>query len=85
MKVMDREDKLVEVGTLKPCLFCGNGSDIRITSEKTFNELCQENGSSLVEISCTACNCALTQYSVPDNNYSFGMGMLVQRWNSRKG
>lgn len=73
----------MEVGAVKPCPFCGSHKYLTLTSKKSYNDLCAENGKSLIYIECTQCDLRLSEYNIPENNYDFGMGMLIARWNGR--
>lgn len=68
----------------KPCPFCGN-THLIVTDKDSFDELCKENGKSLVDIECNVCNTRMYMYSVPNNNYWLGVGMLIAKWNTRNG
>lgn len=68
----------------KPCPFCG-GTNLEITNEETYNKLCRENGSSMMEIKCKVCRMGLPMYNIPGNRYWMGAGMLLSKWNTRNG
>lgn len=69
---------------IKGCPFCGN-QNLQITDKQWFDELCEEHGKALMQIECRVCDTTKTMYSVPDNNYWIGVGLLVARWNMRCG
>ena len=83
MKIKDADGTMFEVGDIKPCPFCGSQDHIRIAGRKSYDELCAEHGSALLCIECKACDVRMTDYSIPGNNYDFGMGRMVARWNRR--
>lgn len=84
MLKMELSEKEVDAA-VKPCPFCGNSQKLFITDEKLYRELVEENGSSLIGISCNVCNTTQRLYSIPDNNYWMGVGMLISKWNTRHG
>ena len=67
---------------IKGCPFCGN-QNLSITEKQSFDELCEEHGSALMQIECRVCNTVNTMFSIPDNNYWLGVGMLIAKWNAR--
>ena len=67
---------------IKGCPFCGN-QNLTITEKQSFDELCEEHGSALMQIECSVCNTVNTLYSIPDNNYWLGVGLLIAKWNVR--
>ena len=82
MKIRTFDKTLIEVGDVKPCPFCGE-RDLEITPERMYKSLCEENGSSLIEIECTICDTSMKVFNIPDNNYHMGVGILIERWNRR--
>lgn len=66
----------------KPCPFCG-GTNITISDEKHYNNLCAENGGSMLSIRCSVCDTEVHLYDIPNNNYWMGVGMILAKWNSR--
>lgn len=64
------------------CPFCGN-QNLRITEKGSYEELCEENGESLMKIECRECDTANFLFNIPDNNYWIGVGLLVAKWNTR--
>ena len=68
----------------KACPFCGN-SKLYVTNKQSFDNICEEHGSSLVAVECRVCGTEMREYSVPNNNYWMGMGMLIGKWNTRNG
>lgn len=77
------KDEIVGV-VHKACPFCGN-MKLYVTNKKSFDRLCEENGASLVSVKCRVCDTEMSEYSVPNNNYWMGMGMLIGKWNTRNG
>lgn len=67
---------------IKRCPFCGN-QKLAITEKESFDELCEEHGKSLMKIECRVCDTDNVLYSIPDNNYWIGVGLLVAKWNAR--
>lgn len=84
MDSFDGTGKEIEFAYVKPCPFCG-GTNLEITSDKTYDKLCKENGSSMLSIKCKVCGVELPLYNIPGNNYWMGAGMLLSRWNTRNG
>jgi len=82
MLKMEHSGRKVLEGGIKPCPFCGN-QDLTISEKDVFHELVNENGSSLLAIECNTCNTVLRLFEIPENNYWFGVGMLVATWNRR--
>ena len=68
----------------KPCPFCGNDTLI-VTEEKTYNDLVEEHGSSMLRMECKVCDTEKRLFDIPNNNYWMGLGMLISNWNTRKG
>jgi len=66
----------------KPCPFCGN-TKLYISEQKNYEELCDENGHSMLSIECKVCKMDLKEYDIPNNNYWLGVGLLVGKWNRR--
>ena len=77
-------EKIVAVDNpdIKACPFCGN-KDLIVSSKSQYDEICAENGSSLVGIKCCKCDTEKKLYDIPDNNYWLGIGMLIGEWNRR--
>ena len=69
---------------IKPCPFCGS-TNLVITEEESFNRLCEENGRSLISIECKICNVEAKLYTIPNNNYWLGVGLMIAKWNTRNG
>lgn len=69
---------------IKGCPFCGN-QNLTITEKQNFDELCEEHGSALIQIECRVCDTVNILYSVPDNNYWLGVGLMIAKWNARCG
>ena len=69
---------------IKPCPFC-NSTELLISNKEQYEELCAEHGSSLVSIECKGCDTEMRLYSVPENNYWLGIGLLIGKWNRRRG
>ena len=67
---------------IKGCPFCGN-QNLIITEKRNFDKLCEEHGSALMQIQCSVCDTINTLYSVPDNNYWLGVGLMIAKWNAR--
>jgi len=68
----------------KACPFCGN-MKLYVTNKQSYDQLCEEHGLSLVSVECRVCGTEMREYSVPNNNYWMGMGMLIGKWNTRNG
>ena len=85
MKIKDSKDEMVEVGEVKGCPICNRKDKLEITAKQTYDELVAEHGSSLVSIECKRCGIEMRQYYIDNNNYYFGLGKLMQRWNTRNG
>ena len=66
----------------KPCPFCG-GTNLSITEKDSFDNLCEENGSSMISIGCKVCDTEIHLFSVPNNNYWMGAGLIIAKWNTR--
>lgn len=67
---------------IKGCPFCGN-QNLSITEKQSFDKLCEEHGSALMQIECRVCNTVKNLFSIPDNNYWLGAGLLIAKWNVR--
>lgn len=72
----------IENVEIKGCPFCGN-KELLISEKSSYEELCEKNGSSLIEIECKACNAINRTFGIPNNNYWIGVGMAIAKWNSR--
>lgn len=72
----------IKDAVVKGCPFCGN-KDLVITDKETYEKLCAEQGSSLLEIVCKVCHTENSLYDIPDNNYWIGVGMMISKWNIR--
>ena len=84
MKVMcETGQQAIEVGKILPCPFCGEVDNLVVTNPETFQSLVEENGGSLINITCRRCRLDFKLYDIPDNNYMMGLGRLVERWNHR--
>lgn len=81
MEISSEEIKDV---VFKPCPFCG-GTNLLVTEKKNFDELCEEHGHSMLNLRCRVCDTEMHEYSIPNNNYWMGVGMLIARWNTRNG
>lgn len=75
-------DEILNSDYIKACPFCGN-DQLEITRQDIYEEVCKENGKSMVSIECTKCHSAKKMYDIPKNNYWLGIGMLIGEWNRR--
>jgi hypothetical protein len=67
---------------IKECPFCGN-ENLLVTEKDSYETLCEENGSSCMSIECRVCDTRKALYTIPENNYWIGIGMIISKWNVR--
>ena len=72
-----------DLGDVAACPLCGRHEGLRITGPERYERLVNENGASLIEIGCNDCHLSLQLFKIPENNYEYGLGILMQKWNHR--
>lgn len=77
------ENVAVDSPDIKACPFCGN-KELVVSLKSQYEEICEENGSSLIAIKCCKCHVEKKLYDIPDNNYWLGLGILIGEWNQRR-